>query len=152
MTLKVTFDIPEFKVNKSVLREQVDRLGPKLATKTRRALKQGTDYDGDTFPVSSTTGAPIDLHETGALIKSVKYSRRLKEIAPTGPHPEASTRAGGAYGLAQILMSGKDRTGNQVRDEFDIFGDREQILKDAADLLEDALNALSPQDADKLIG
>jgi hypothetical protein len=138
--IKVAFELPRLELDDKVLGKALNSAGGKLATKTRRALKAGGDYDGQQLPGNDQGGDPIDLQgETGTLIRSVKYQRRLKEVGAFGPHPTASARAGSSYGLMQILMSGKDRNGERTRAPFDLFGARRQVLDDATSLFEAAL-------------
>lgn len=143
--IKVQIDVPAFaNVNDRLLQKALNRVGGRLATMVRQALRQGRTYEGAPLPTGDAE-APIDLFESGTLLRSIRYSSRLNEIGAFGPHPSASPRAGSSYGLMRILQSGKARGKVRVRDEFDAFGtdgDRTNILKEAARMLEDEIEKL----------
>lgn len=146
MKIKVQFELPKMELDDKVVLKALHKAGPKIATKTRKALRSGSDYDGKPLPKGHNTEAPIDLRgSSGALLRSVKYNRRLREVGAFGPHPTASARAGTAYGLMMILQSGSGRGGRsapEVRPPFDLFGGRKTVFDDAGDAFEDALNAM----------
>ena len=116
----------------------VDKLGPRIATKIRQALRAGKTYDGDAFPPGED-GQPIDLSgESRTLLRSIRYNRKAQSVEPRGGHP---TCRKGAYGLMQILLSGKGKHNNQLRPSFDAMGSTgNQVYEDAAKELEDEIS------------
>lgn len=144
--IQATFTTPVFTINDRLMKKLLTKVGGKVATRARKALRSGTDYQGNQLPAGAN-GEAIDLRDTGALIRSIKYKARLQEIGPFASHPTASKRAGSAYGLASILMSGKGKDGTQIRDPFDLFGTpaRQRVYEDMANLFEEELNKAGDQ-------
>lgn len=81
-------------------------VGRKVASKIRRKLKKGEDYDGNALPVGKDGGP--GLNDTGRLIKSIKYRKGTATIEPTGKREDVSKRAGGNFGLLSIHIQTRD--------------------------------------------
>lgn len=131
----VEVEIPgKLTLQKKAFDRLIDKLGPRVATKIRRALKSGSNVEGDPFPAGAD-GQPIDLEgKTKTLLGSPRYRRRSQSVEPTGRHPTCKK---GNYGLMQILLSGKGKKGEQVREPFDPLGSEgEKVYEGAADELQ----------------
>ncbi len=134
------------------------RIGNRLAANARAMLKTSRTYEGSMLPTSADDeeddGGPIDLNETGELLSKIRWDRKTQSIRPVGKHSRASKRAGSAYGLLAILMSGRGRNRQRVREEFDPFGTGAQgkIYEDAAAFLQTAIDREIASGKSSLIG
>lgn len=132
---KVEVEVPgKLTLQKKTFDRMIDRLGPRVATKVKRALKSGQTPEGDAFPAGDD-GQPIDLEgKTKTLLRAIRYNRRAQTVEPRGPHPTCKK---GAYGLMQILMSGIGKNKEQVREPFDALGSTgDKIYEEAAEELQ----------------
>lgn len=120
------------------LRINADKLsrnvGNKLATHVRRQLKRGITGGGESIPAPE---GKRPLHQTGELVKSIRYSRTYQMVMAnnlkrTHGDRQLSRRAWSLYGLTRILISGKWRRGAKkgqpVRSVVDLYGDQSALV------------------------
>ena len=58
------------------------KVGQKIATKIRARIKKGSDSKGS-LPNTKRDERPI-LNDTGRLIRSIKYRKKMRDVAPSG--------------------------------------------------------------------
>ena len=94
------------------------RIGREVAKAVKKRLRRGGGTrDGQ------------DLKETGRLIRSIRYNKRLEQVMPQGKRADVSRRAGGNFGLMKIHISGKyRREGIQRTEATDPMGTNDPTL------------------------
>ena len=133
--LRVEVEVPgKLRMDMQSFDKMVDRSGPRVATRARKALRKKKTYEGETLPAGKD-GKPIDLKgETKTLLGALKYNKRNQSVEPTGRHPTCKKWS---YGLLQILMSGIGKGKKKIRDTFDALGATgTKIYDDAAEELQ----------------
>jgi hypothetical protein len=136
MKLKAFVEYPrKLRLEAKALTKVINEAGTRTALAAQRALRAGRTFGGEALPEG------LDLQDKGTLLKRIRWRPSTQTVEPHGPHPRASKRAGGAFGLAAILASGINRFKRRIRPPVDLMGDHTaDAHNEAAGLLQEEID------------